>query len=506
MRVNQLRAGVLLTYLNIVISTLIPLLYTPIMLRILGQAEYGLYSLANSVISYLSLLTLGMGSAIQRYLVRCTAAGDKQMLQRTLGLFTALYAIAAAVCVAVGAVLTLGTSKLFGVGLTDPEIRKMNVLLIILSVSMGTSFLFVSYASVVVCYERYVFRKGLDLILTLAGPVLNLVALYAGYGSVGMAVTSLLMQYASLAMYIWYTRKKLDIRPQFRNLPVDLLKDLFGFLAFVLVGMIADMLYWATDKVLIGAMMGSVAVAVYNVGGTFQGVLQSLSSAISSVFAPRVNHLVFSGQPISENSTLLIRVGRIQYLIVSLVLSGFVVFGRPFITLWAGEEYLQAYPVALLTMIPLAVPLIQNTAFITITALSKHQFRAVLYAVLAVANVVSTRLLIPTMGIVGAALCTCVVFVLGHGIIMNWFYYKRIGLDIPGFWKNIFKMTIVPGSMAAICLAVGLNIENVWQLLGSIAAYTGVFCILSWLISMNRYEKDLVMGMMGKLLPRKKQI
>ena len=60
--------------------------------------------------------------------------------------------------------------------------------------------------------------------------------------------------------------------------------------------------------------------------------------------------------------------------------------------------------------------------------------------------------------------------------------------------------------MAAICLAVGLNIENVWQLLGSIAAYTGVFCILSWLISMNRYEKDLVMGMMGKLLPRKKQM
>ena len=117
MRVNQLRAGVLLTYLNIAISTLIPLLYTPIMLRILGQAEYGLYSLANSVISYLSLLTLGMGSAIQRYLVRCTAVGDKQMLQRTLGLFTTLYAIAAVVCVVAGAVLTLGTSKLFGVGI-----------------------------------------------------------------------------------------------------------------------------------------------------------------------------------------------------------------------------------------------------------------------------------------------------------------------------------------------------------------------------------------------------
>ena len=107
------------------------------------------------------------------------------------------------------------------------------------------------------------------------------------------------------------------------------------------------------------------------------------------------------------------------------------------------------------------------------------------------------------MGITGAALCTCVVFVLGHGIIMNWFYYKKIGLDIPGFWKNILKMTVVPGGMAAVCLAIGFEIGNLWQLLGGIVVYTGVFCGLSWLFSMNRYEKNLVLGLLGKLLPRK---
>ena len=44
-QINQLRAGALLSYINLAIGCLIPMLYTPVMLELLGQAEYGLYSL-----------------------------------------------------------------------------------------------------------------------------------------------------------------------------------------------------------------------------------------------------------------------------------------------------------------------------------------------------------------------------------------------------------------------------------------------------------------------------
>ena len=67
-KVNELKIGSIITYINLIISTIIPLLYTPIMLRILGQEEYGLYSLSNSVISYLTLLNFGFGSAIIRFI------------------------------------------------------------------------------------------------------------------------------------------------------------------------------------------------------------------------------------------------------------------------------------------------------------------------------------------------------------------------------------------------------------------------------------------------------
>lgn len=63
MKVNQLKAGVVLSYTQMILSNLISIVFTPIVIRILGQDEYGVMSLAGAVIGYLSLLNLGLGSS-----------------------------------------------------------------------------------------------------------------------------------------------------------------------------------------------------------------------------------------------------------------------------------------------------------------------------------------------------------------------------------------------------------------------------------------------------------
>lgn len=500
-KVNELKAGVILSYVNMAISTAIPLLYTPIMLRILGQAEYGLYSLSNSVISYLSLLTFGLGGAILRYLTKSRTEGNKAELEKVLGLFVVLYALIALISVAAGVTLTHFTGAFFAKGLTELENERLNVLIVIMAINAAISLLCVPFSSITICYERYVFRRIVEILSTIATPIFNLVVLYAGYASVGMAIVGTAIQLVFLLINIAFCNSNLKIHPRFKNLPFYLLKDIFKFTAFVFISTIADLLYWSTDKVLLGAMVSSSAVAVYNIGATFNGILQNMSSAISGVFAPRVNQFVFAKHDINDFSALMIRVGRIQYLIVSLVLSGFVVFGRSFILLWAGTGYEAAYDVALLTMIPLAIPLIQNIAFTTITAQNRHQFRSVIYVILAVLNVFGTYLLIPRYGIIGAALCTCAVFLVGHGLTMNWFYYKKIGLDIPAFWRNILKMSIVPVGMTLIAMFLRnyLNVKlSMLNLLTEICIYTAVFCVLSWILSMNTYEKSLITGTVKK--------
>ena len=61
------KRGAILSYVSIIISTIVQLLYTPLLIRMLGQSEYGLYSLVSSIIGYLTVLDLGFGNAIIVY-------------------------------------------------------------------------------------------------------------------------------------------------------------------------------------------------------------------------------------------------------------------------------------------------------------------------------------------------------------------------------------------------------------------------------------------------------
>ena len=105
------------------------------MLRILGQEEYGLYSLSNSVISYLTLLNFGFGSAIIRFISKFRVEGDHEKIEGITGLILSLYGIIAIIVCIVGFVLTKGTGLFFGTGLTSAEIGKLKILMIIMTVS-----------------------------------------------------------------------------------------------------------------------------------------------------------------------------------------------------------------------------------------------------------------------------------------------------------------------------------------------------------------------------------
>lgn len=503
-KVNELKVGSIITYINLIISTIIPLLYTPIMLRILGQEEYGLYSLSNSVISYLSLLNFGFGSAIIRFISKFRVEGEHEKIEGITGLILSLYAIIAVIVCVIGFALTKGTGLFFGTGLTTEEIGRLKILMIIMTVSTAISFPVSILSSISVAYEKYIFRKMVDMVATIVAPILNLVVLFMGYASIGLAMIGLITQIVYGFIFSWYCKSKLNVVPRFKNMPFYMTKDILGFSVYIFAGAIIDMLYWATDKVLIGAILGTVAVAVYNIGGTFTSMLQNMSLAISGVFGTRVNMMVFEKQPVEKLSELLIRIGRLQYYIVSLILTGYIVFGQIFIDVWAGKDYSKAYIIGLLTMIPLAVPLIQNIAYAVTSAQNKLKFRTIVYAIMAVLNVVATIIVMPKFGIVGAAVCTAIAFVVGNGILMNWYYWKIIKLDILSFWKNIFRISIVPIVLVIIFKTIFkfIVIKNLWTMLIYAVIYTILFVIGSWLFEMNSYEKSLFNSIPKKILKR----
>ena len=87
---NQLKAGAALNYVVIVLNIAVGLLYTPYMLRMMGQSEYGLYSLVASVIAYPTILDLGLGNAIVRYTAKYRAEGKTKEQYEMFGMFLVL--------------------------------------------------------------------------------------------------------------------------------------------------------------------------------------------------------------------------------------------------------------------------------------------------------------------------------------------------------------------------------------------------------------------------------
>lgn len=499
---NQLRSGVILSYVNLGISALIPFLYTPIMLNLLGQEEYGLYSLAHSVVGYLSLLTFGFGSTLIRYISKYRAEGKQEEVEKAYGLFLLLYSILAVVVLVGGIVVSAKVDVIFDQGLSLEEIRKMRGLVLIMAFNLALSFPLSVFSSIAIAHERYLFRKTMDIASTVAAPVANLIALYLGYASVGMALAATVTQCLMAPVSMIYCTKVIKVKPKFVRMPAGLIREMIGFSVFVFIGTLVDMLFWATDKVILGMLASSAAVAVYNVGGTFNNMVMNLSTSISGVMVPRITGMVATNTKKTEWSNLFIRIGRIQFLIVALIVSGFAVFGQAFLVLWAGPEYVDAYWVTILTMFPMCVPLIQSIAKSIIIAQNKHKFRSIVYLIIAIANVISTYLIVPYMGIIGAALCSCVSYLLGQGLIMNIYYYKVTGLDIPRFWKNILKMAVIPALMliAGLMLNRVVVMDNWLTFFAGVVLYTAVYAVLMYCFAMNDYERDIIRKPIQKIL------
>ncbi len=509
MKKNQLRIGVFLSYVNLGLGNLIPIFYTPIMLSLLGQSEYGLYKLASSVTSYLSLVSLGLGSAITRYLIKSREEDGKEAEQKMLGLFTRIFQLISIVSFIIGTVLTLMLGIFYGGSLTDSELYRMKILVFILICNMSLTFLMTPQVSVVTSHEKFIFLQIMNILTTCVGPILNIIVLFLGFASIGMTMSSLALSVIVRICYYIYMRKCINIRADYTDLPKKQLREIIGFSVWIFIANVVNQLYNATDVVMIGAVpaLATAGVAIYNIGGVFNGIVFSSAQGISSLLTPRVNKMVFNDVSNEELTDLAIRSGRIQCYIVSLIITGFIAFGRPFIDFYAGTEYRDAYWVAIFMMIPNMIPLVQSVCLSIIVAENKHRFRAIVYLGIAIANVIGTWYLMHIFGIIGAALMTGIALIIGQGFVMNFYYWKKIGLNIPRFWNNLGKIYVIPTIMCVIALFMGnvVNFYNTYILFIGILIYTIIFCLLNWFIIMNNYEKDIFREPINKMLNKIKR-
>lgn len=507
MPVNQLKAGVVLNYVVIFLNTVVGLLYTPYMLRMMGQSEYGLYSLVASVIAYLTVLDLGFGNAIVRYTAKFRAEKKTEEQYEMFGMFFLLYLVIGIIAFGIGLGLYFNVDTLFGNTMTAVELDRARIMMLLLVANLAFTFPMSIWGSIIQAYEDFVFQKSLNIFRIILNTAVMVCLLHFGYKAVAMVVVQTIFNVLTLVVNFIYCRRKLNIRIYFRcrHFHWGFLKEVALYSFWIFLNAIIDRVYWSTGQFVLGAMVGTAAVAVFAIAIQLEGMYMQFSTAISSVFLPKVTAMVATNRSRKEISDLFIRTGRIQYIVLAYILSGFIIFGRQFIELWAGAGYSDAYMISLLFFIPLTVPLIQNLGITILQARNEMKFRSVLYIIIALVSLGMQIVLTRHFGGIGCAMGVSGALVVGQILIMNVYYRRRQDLDIMTFWKEISKMSIIPIVLIISSMLVihhFFALDSWGKLILGIAVFSLGYIPLFFRFSMTDEERKLFISMFHKIFGR----
>ena len=242
-------------------------------------------------------------------------------------------------------------------------------------------------------------------------------------------------------------------------------------------------------------------MAVYAIAMQFMMMYMNFSGAISGVMLPKVTMMVANNATVAELSQLFIKIGRLQYLVVGYIFAMFVLVGKSFIELWAGNNYIAAYPMILVLMAALMIALVQNVGISILMAMNLNRYRMTWYSICALLSLGISFPLADRWGGLGCAMATSLSLIISTGFIMNRYYAKKIHLQIKKFWLEIGHLMLITiifvilGSIINYLLSANVSWSS---LLFKIGVYSIIYGMIMYKLGMNSYEKSLCIRLTKK--------
>lgn len=502
---SQRKIGVMLSYTSLALSTILSLVYTPILLDKIGQGEYGVYNLVASAASYLTLLSLGFGSAYVRFFSRYYAVGDEKGEAGLNALYFLLYCTMGFLALVLGAILAFNSEVVFK-KLSAEEASLAKKLLLILTVNTAISFPLSVFDAIVTAHERFLFQKILIMAKRVLTPCLILVLLLFGYRSMALVFVHLALTVVTGAISVFYVFRTVRAKFDFHNMQFGILREMASYSFFVFVIMITDQICWNLDKFLLGVYRGAIQIAIYGVAAQLNNYFLTFSDIVSNVFTPKIHLMVAEKKSLSDMTDLMIRVGRVQFYIAMLIFMGYVFFGQAFICVWAGSEYKESYLIGLVLFLGATLPLIESVSNELLRALGLHKAYALLVAISAVLNLAISIPLCLWFGALGCAIGTTVSLIFCSWIARN-IYMSKKGIEVGRFFKAIGKMlpSLILPIFAGTLIMLFAEMNNYLSIFLYIALFVIVFAGSMWLFAMNDEEKEIVLKPVRRIMRRKEK-
>ena len=304
---SQIRNGTLLSYAGLGVNILIGLLYTPWMIHSIGRDNFGLYTLAISIIS-LFVFDFGLSSAVSRFLSKYLAEGNQQKANNCLGLVARLYIGIDVVLFLIFVGVYFFIPDIY-TKLTAEEITKFKVIYVIASIFSVISFPFIPCNGILVSNEKFVQLKLCDLAHKLIIVAAMSVCLLLGYGLYALVAVNAFAGISTILLKLGCIKKYTQTRPNFNYRNPQERREIFLFSGWTSLTAISQRMIFNIAPTILGMMSGSSSIAILGVAITIEGYVYTFASALNGMFLPRVSAILVQDK--GNLLPLMIKIGRI---------------------------------------------------------------------------------------------------------------------------------------------------------------------------------------------------
>lgn len=489
---RKIKYGAAMSYAQIFFGILSGLIYTPWMIHEIGQANYGLYMLTISLISMFAM-DFGLDAAVSRFMSKYMAEGDEDKASRFLGVAYKLFTAIGFVLFIILTIVYFFLDSVYA-GLTASELDKLKVLYVVAGLFIVMSFPAKPFTGILISHEYFLFSSALHLAEKIATVALMVTALLLGYGLYALVLVTAFVGTLVLLIEYVFIHRKTTVRANFRERDQGIYKDIFGFMTWSTVTLVAQRFILNITPSLLGILAGSASIALFSIGMVIEGYVWTIASSLGFLFLPKVSRML-SRDDRGAIAILFVRIGRIQLYIVGLIVMSFFVLGQEFMLLWVGESFRDSYYVALLLIAPSLVTLTQDIANTTLIAENKVKYRAYASLIVASISITFSPILIPIYGPIGAAVAICIGNIVGLVFYMNFVYRRVLKLDIRLFFRSC-HLKIFPALVLYTIIGWGIQhtfpVSNLFAFAIKSFVLVVLYGVIMWLLTFDDSEKALV--------------
>ena len=492
-------------YLAYIIDAFLGLVMLPFNLHHLGMSAYGLWMLTSSVTAYLTMLDLGYGGALVRFVARYRARRDARALNEVLSTLAVVYTSIGALTYLI--VLFIAANLEWITRVSPEQASTSRALLLIVGASIALRFLFGVYGGVIVGFQRYHLNNLTSIGTSLAVALANVLVLEVGHADVVVLVAVTTgVRVAALFVYKWNASRVfpgLSIR--WRLFSRERLREVTGFSVFMLGLDAAYKVNYSSDVMVIGAMLGTPAVSLWAPAQRLSEVTLKLSNQVSEALFPVVVDCD-AGQREARLRRVFVEGTRLSLASVLPIAGSLGMLAHPLLAAWLGRSFSTTATLVQLLAWVVIVRVGASTASIVMKGAGMHRRLTALVTIMAIANLGLSVLLAPRLGLLGVALGTAIPVTM-----MAFFGYfptacKRVQISMAEMVQRAVWPAVWPAGVAGALLYVTRSRMPIT--LPSVAlqcAVGAISYVLLFLLAVGRESRREYLRHLDGLLRRKPQ-